>query len=65
MTPKPAVRPLGHELQGLKRGLALIGRTRSRDDRRVILGCVFKDLDALRDRASAAPPSPLRELRNR
>jgi hypothetical protein len=56
MTPKPAVRPLDQQLQGLKRGLALIERTRSRDDRRVILGCVFKELDALRGEVSAAPP---------
>ncbi|HZF09231.1 MAG TPA: hypothetical protein VFE33_10625 [Thermoanaerobaculia bacterium] len=49
-------RPLGQQLQGLKRGLALIERTRGRDNRRVILGCVFKDLDALRDRAAAASP---------
>jgi hypothetical protein len=49
-------RSLGQQLQGLKRGLALIQRTRSRDDRRVILGCLFKDLDALRGEAAAASP---------
>ncbi|HTQ78390.1 MAG TPA: hypothetical protein VMM92_00225 [Thermoanaerobaculia bacterium] len=47
---------LGPRLQGLKRGLALIERTRSRDDRRVMLGCVVKELNALRGEAAAAPP---------
>ena len=56
-TPKAAGwRSLAEWLQGLKRGLALIGRTRSRDDQRVILGCLVKELDALRGEAAAAPP---------
>jgi hypothetical protein len=42
-------------LRAIERGLALIERTRSRDDRRVMLGYVFKDLAALRDQVSAAP----------
>lgn len=50
------MRSVEQQLQGIERGLALIGRTRSRDDRRVMLGCVLKDLDALRDQASTAPP---------
>jgi len=58
-SPTPKTKPrrsLGRQLQGLTRGLALIERTRNRDDRRVMLGCLFKDLDALRDEAAAAPP---------
>jgi hypothetical protein len=56
MTRKSPTSSLGRDLQGLERGLALIGRTRSRDDRRVMLGCVLKDLDALRDRVSSVSP---------
>jgi hypothetical protein len=51
-----AVRSFEQQLQGIERGLALIQRTRGRDDQRVMLGCVFKDLDALRDQVSTAPP---------
>jgi hypothetical protein len=50
------VRSVEQQLQCIERGLALIQRTRAQDDRRVMLGCVFKDLDALRDQASTAPP---------
>jgi hypothetical protein len=54
------VRSIEQQLQGLQRGLALLQRTRSRDDQRVMLGCLLKDLDVLRDRVSAAP-APLRD----
>jgi len=49
------------ELEGSERGLELIQGTRNRDDRRVMLGYLFRDLDALRGEVPAAPP----ELRAR
>jgi hypothetical protein len=54
------VRSFEGQFQRIERGLALLERTRGRDDRRVMLGFLFKDLDALRDQLSAAP-SHLRE----
>ncbi len=50
------MRSVEQQFQGIERGLALIQRTRSRDDRRVMLGCLLKDLDALREQVSTAPP---------
>ena len=49
------MRSIERQLQGIERGLGLIRRTRSRDDRRVMLGFLFKDLDVLRDQIAAAP----------
>jgi hypothetical protein len=50
------VRSIEEQLQGIERGLALLARTRGRDDQRVMLGFLFKDLEALRDQVAAAPP---------
>jgi hypothetical protein len=49
------VRSVEQQIQGIERGLALIQRTRGRDDQRVMLGCVFKDLDALRAQIHTTP----------
>jgi len=55
------LRSFQQKLEGAERGLELIQRTRVRDDRRVMLGYLFNDLDALRKEISTAPP----ELRAR
>ena len=54
------VRSIEEQLQGVERGLTLLAQTRGRDDRRVMLGFLFKDLDTLREQIAAAPPD-LRE----
>lgn len=51
-------RELRFRLEGARRGLGLIDRTLDRDVRRVMLGCLVKDIQMVEHLAAASPLAP-------